>query len=164
MASPANETVVYPFTAFRFAVIISVPDVADALCNASFAECDGLEMTMDVKTIREGGNNAAQIRLLGAVNYGTLTLKRGMTENFDLWNWFESLYEAAEPDQPPKPITRANVTVTVFAADGIKENVKFFLERCLPLKLKAPPLNAKDGIVAIEELQLAYEWLSRVRN
>jgi hypothetical protein len=32
------------------------------------------------------------------------------------------------------------------------------------LKLKAPPLNAKDGIVAIEELQLAYEWLSRVRN
>lgn len=157
MPNPAKETVTYPFTAFRFSVIISVPAVMDgALCNASFAECDGLEMTMDVKTIREGGNNAAQVRLFGAVNYGTLTLKRGMTENFELWTWFESLYELGAP------VARGDVTVTYLAADGIKENVAFFLERCLPLKLKAPPLNAKDGIVAIEELQLAYEWLSRI--
>jgi hypothetical protein len=28
------------------------------------------------------------------------------------------------------------------------------------VKLKAPALNAKDGVVAIEELQLAYESLS----
>ena len=34
------------------------------------------------------------------------------------------------------------------------------LGRVLPVKLKAPPLNAKDGMVAVEELQLAYEWLS----
>ena len=160
MASPAA----LPFTNFNFAVEIRVEGVAEQICDAAFSECDGLEMNMDVKTIREGGNNAAQVRLFGAVNYGTLTLKRGMTANFDLWDWFESLYEVAEPDQPPKTITRADVTVTVFAADGLTANVKFFLERCLPLKLKAPPLNAKDGIVAIEELQLAYEWLSRVRN
>lgn len=156
MPNPTKETITYPFTAFRFSVTISVPGMSGALCNASFAECDGLEMTMDVKTIREGGNNAAQVRLFGAVNYGTLTLKRGMTENFELWTWFESLYELN------KPVTRADVTVTYLAADGVKENVAFFLEQCLPLKLKAPPLNAKDGIVAIEELQLAYEWLSRV--
>lgn len=158
MAATAPETTLYPFTAFRFAVAISVPSIApDPLCNASFAECDGLEMSMDVKTIREGGNNAAQVRLFGAVTYGTLTLKRGMTTNFDLWNWFESLYE------PGKATARGDVTVTSFAADGITEQVRFFLEHCLPLKLKAPPLNAKDGMVAIEELQIAYEWLSRVR-
>jgi hypothetical protein len=29
----------------------------------------------------------------------------------------------------------------------------------LPLKLKAPALNAKDGMIAVEELQLAYERL-----
>jgi phage tail-like protein len=159
MAAPAKETILYPFTAFRFAVDISVPDLSpDPLCHAAFAECDGLEMTMDMKTIREGGNNAAQVRLSGAVNYGTLALKRGMTSNFDLWNWFESLYE------PGKPMARGEVTVTSFAADGATEQSKFFLERCLPLKLKAPVLNAKEGAVAIEELQVAYEWLSRVRN
>jgi phage tail-like protein len=156
MPNPASETVIYPFTAFRFAVDIVRSDLPASLCNASFAECDGLEMTMDVKTIREGGNNAAQVRLYGAVNYGTLTLKRGMTANFDLWDWFEFIY------QFDKPVVRAHVTVTVFAADGKTKNAAFFLENCLPLKLKAPPLNAKDGIVAIEEMQLAYEWLSRV--
>jgi hypothetical protein len=30
----------------------------------------------------------------------------------------------------------------------------------VPIKIKAPPLNGKDGIVAIEEMQLAYEILS----
>ena len=38
----------------------------------------------------------------------------------------------------------------------------FRLSRCVPVKLKAPALNAKDGIVAIEELQLAYESLELV--
>jgi len=159
MANPASETTTYPFTAFRFSVTISVPSFSnDPLCSAAFAECDGLEANMDAKTIREGGNNSAQIRLFGAVNYGTLTLKRGMTSNFDLWNWFESLYD------PDKAMARGDVTVTVYDADGVEESVGFFLERCLPLKLKAPPLNAKEGVVAIEELQLAYEWMSRVRT
>jgi hypothetical protein len=31
------------------------------------------------------------------------------------------------------------------------------LSRCIPVKLKSPALNAKDGVVAIEELQIAYE-------
>src|SRR5919109_3917627 len=87
MPNPANETVIYPFTAFNFAVEINVPGVAPKVCNASFSECDGLETTMEVKTIREGGNNGEQIRLTGPLSYGQLTLKRGMTENFDLWDW-----------------------------------------------------------------------------
>ena len=28
------------------------------------------------------------------------------------------------------------------------------------MKLKAPPLNAKDGMVAVEEFQLAYESMA----
>jgi phage tail-like protein len=49
----------------------------------------------------------------------------------------------------------------VLAADGTTEQARFVLDRCLPVKVKAPALNAKDGIVAIEELQLAYESLTR---
>ena len=83
MAAP-----VYPFTAFNFAVEINRGEDGAPLVNAAFSECDGLEMSMDVKTIREGGANDRQIRLNGPVNYGQLTLKRGMTESFDLWKWF----------------------------------------------------------------------------
>ena len=49
---------------------------------------DGLEMGMDVKTIREGGSNDRQVRLAGPATYGNLTLKRGMTDaSFELWQW-----------------------------------------------------------------------------
>ena len=148
---PTNEKVNFPFMAFNFAVEIKVEGVAMQICDAAFAECDGLEMTMDVKTIREGGNNGKQIRLTGAMNYASLTLKRGMTETFDLWKWIELVQT--------NPETRADAEVVVFSPDK-KVRAKFLLSRCLPVKLKAPPLNAAAGGVAIEELQLAYESLT----
>ena len=141
-----------PFTSFNFAVEINVPDVVPLACNAAFQECDGLEMTIEVKTIREGGNNGRQIRLAGPYAFGQVTLKRGMTESFDLWDWMEATVT--------KPSLRADAEVVLYAADGVTERVRFILSRCIPVKLKAPALNAKDGTVAIEEFQMAYESLS----
>jgi len=120
--------------------------------GGSFAECDGLEMTMEVKTIREGGGNDRQIRLNGPVSYGTLTLKRGMTSSFDLWKWFR--------DSVADPGLRADVEVVLLATDGATERARFALTRCVPTKMKAPALNAKDGQIAIEEMQVAYETLT----
>jgi phage tail-like protein len=74
-----------------------------------------------------------------------------MTENFDLWKWFHDTVE--------QPRLRADADVVLLAADGVTERVRFRLERCLPVKLKAPALNAKDGQIAIEELQIAYETM-----
>jgi phage tail-like protein len=142
---------VYPFSAFNFSVEIT-PDGASApLCSAEFAECDGLEMTMEVKTIREGGNNGTQIRLAGPAAYGQLTLKRGMTSSFELWQWFERVLR--------EPKVRASAQVVLYAPDGTTQRAVWVLNRCVPLKLKAPPLNAREGIVAIEEMQLGYESL-----
>jgi phage tail-like protein len=142
---------VYPFTAFNFSVEINRGEDGKPLVNAAFSECDGLEMSMEVKTIREGGGNDRQIRLNGPVSYGQLTLKRGMTESFDLWNWFHDTVE--------QPQLRADAEVVLLAADGQTERARFKLDRCLPVKMKAPALNAKDGQIAIEELQIAYETL-----
>ena len=152
MSKPANETTVYPFTAFNFAVEIKVEGVATQICEAAFSECDGLEMSMDVKTIREGGNNGKQIRLTGPINYGQVAMKRGMTATFDLWDWFNLMLTNAA--------LRADAEVVIFAADGKTERARFVLSRCLPVKLKSPALNAAGGGVAIEELQLSYESLS----
>ena len=149
MSNSANETTKYPFTAFNFAVEINVPGVSSKVCSAAFSECDGLDMTMEVKTIREGGNSGRQYRLAGPVTYGQLSLKRGMTATFDLWDWFNATLNNAQ--------LRADAEVVLFAGDGRTERARFILERCLPVKVKAPSLNAKDGMIAIEELQLAYE-------
>ena len=152
MANPANEQVAYPFTAFNFAVEIKVDGVAMQVVDAAFSECDGLEMSMEVKTIREGGNNGRQIRLTGPLTFGQVTMKRGMTANLELWDWFNLMLTNQS--------LRADAEVVIFAADGQTERARFQLSRCVPVKLKSPALNAKDGAVAIEELQLAYEKLT----
>ena len=145
-----------PFTAFNFAVEIVRSDAPSPLVAAAFAECDGLEMSMEIKTIREGGSNDRQVRLAGPATLGQLTLKRGMTDDsFELWQWMS--------DSIADPGLRAEAEVVLLAADGA-ERARFVLSRCLPVKVKAPSLNGKDGAVAIEELQLAYERITVKRG
>lgn len=141
----------YPFSAFNFEIRIHKQGDQTLLCGGAFSDCDGLEMTMDVKTIRQGGDNARQIRLAGPASFGQLTLKRGMTEGHDLWNWFTQTLA--------DPSLRADAQIVMFETDKSKQTALFNLERCIPVKIKAPALNARDGIVAIEELQIAYETL-----
>ena len=145
-----------PFMTFNFRVQIVIVGASgiglkSPLCDSAFAECDGLEMTMEPKTYREGGGNTEHIRLVGPVTYGTLTLKRGMTRNFDLWKWF-----AAVAGSAGKQGTDASGVVVLRAADRGSDLVKFKLTGCLPIKIKAPSLNAREGMVAIEEMQIAY--------
>ena len=153
----------YPLINFNFLVELAMQqkgtlDLPDPFCNGEFAECDGLEMTMEPKTVREGGNNTQQIHLVGPVSYGTLTLKRGMTTNQDLWVWFNAV--VANPSAPtPARGALANAVITMCDAAQTPQ-VVFNLNDCLPIKLKAAPLNAKDGGVAIEEIQIAYSSFS----
>lgn len=150
---PEQQPRPYPFMAFNFAVEIHRAGQGDPLVSAAFADCDGLEMTMEVKTIKEGGAPGRAIRVNGAVAYANLTLKRGMTEDFALWKWFE--------DSIGDPRLRADAEVVLLGPDG-SERARFQLSRCVPIKMKAPTLSAAGGGIAIEELQIAYETLKFV--
>lgn len=146
--------IVDPFTVFNFEVLLRVGNaaalgLANPLCDAGFAECDGLEMTMEPKTWREGGNNQSQIHLVGPVSYGNLTLKRGMTANLDLWKWF-----ALSTGNDNRSLRASGVILVSDAART--PTLRYTLYDCLPLKIKSPSLNARDGVVAVEEMQLAY--------
>lgn len=153
----------YPLTSFNFLVALTIdqPDalgVSSPMCNGEFAECDGLDMTMEPRTLREGGNNTRQIHLVGPVTYGNLTLKRGMTPNQDLWKWFSTA--VASPAAPTQRRgAAANAEITMLDAAGTPQ-VVYRLFDCLPLKLKGAALNAKDGLVAIEEMQIAYSYFT----
>src|SRR3989442_12578413 len=110
MPTSANETVVRPFVAFNFAVEINLEGESDTLCSASFAECDGLDVSMEVKTIREGGNNGQQIRFPGGRTSGQVPLKRGMTSSFAPWDWGEETLR--------RPKRSAKAEGVAFVPDG----------------------------------------------
>lgn len=142
-----------PFTTFNFFVSLVLDNENTPICEGEFSECDGIEMSLEPKTIREGGNNGRQIHLMGPVKYGQLSLKRGMTEDFGLWDWFERIQQSRS--------LRASGEISMISSDRARDDVRFAISGCLPIKLKAPALNAKDGQIAIEELQIAYETLYR---
>jgi len=173
-----------PFTSFNFLIEIKVEGVSSSVCAGAFAECDGLEMTLEPKTIREGGRNFGPVHLAGPISYGQLVLKRGMTSNLDLWNWFESMVGdvssggllgsagasssvsvgpggigTSSGTKPPVGALRATAEIVMLAADGSTEQAHFKLTGCMPVKLKAPALNAKEGLVAVEEMTILYESL-----
>ena len=144
-----------PWTTFRFEVVLDLdeptPGLDSPLCDAAFAECDGLEITMAPKVVESGGVNDRQIHLIGPVTNGQLTLKRGMTNNLQLWNWF------AQGTVPGSVLT-AHGEITLWAADGTP-SIQWTVTGCLPVKMRAPALNAQTGLVAVEELTLVYEQL-----
>lgn len=148
----------HPFTTFNFRIELAYGG-GGAICAGEFAECDGLEMTIEPKTIREGGNNSRPIHLVGQVSYGQLTLKRGMTSDFGLWDWFDAVQRTNGHG------IRAAGEIAIQSAQAVPDArtdlVVFELKGCLPVKLKAPGLNARDGQIAIEEMQIAYETLTR---
>jgi phage tail-like protein len=74
-----------------------------------------------------------------------------MTADFALWRWFEQV-------QRDRTL-RASGRILMLASDRSGADVRFDLTGCLPVKLKAPTLSAKDGEIAIEEMQIAYETL-----
>jgi phage tail-like protein len=145
-----------PFIAFRFEVVLDLDKpttgLTSPLCEAAFSECDGLELTMQTKTLEVGGVNDRQIHLIGPVTNSQLTLKRGMTNNLQLWQWFSS-------GTKPGSVLTAHGQITLWDADGTP-GIQFNLTECLPVRMRAPSLNAKgDGGIAIEELAIVYSKL-----
>jgi phage tail-like protein len=140
---------------FNFLIRIDTGD-GGPLCEAAFAECTGLEMSAATKTIREGGNNAGPVHLTGPITYGTLALKRGMSETFDLWTWFDDVYRDGGQHQ------RAECEIEVRTPDRRATAYSLSLTGCLPVKLKAADLNAREGGIAIEEIEIAYQGMRMI--
>jgi phage tail-like protein len=144
-----------PLTTFRFEVVLDldqpVGNLTSPLCDAAFAECDGLEMSMEPKTVEQGGVNDSHVHLIGPLKFSQVVLKRGMTSNLQLWNWMALAGQGV--------VASASGTVTMWDS-GSTPVIEFALQGCLPVRMRAPSLNARDGLIAIEELALVYQTMS----
>lgn len=154
MSSPER-----PFPAHNFEVTITIYD-GMWVCTAGFQEVSGLQMSMKLQTIREGGNNGQQIHLPGPIEYGQLTLKRGLTLTGELWSWFEAFNDSVN-QKKARLLADADLRLQGGTPD---ESVTFHLANCFPVRLVAPSLHAIDGRVAIEELAVQYERMNRVQS
>jgi phage tail-like protein len=121
------------------------------VCSGAFAECSGLEATMEPKTIREGGRNYGSAQRAGYTNFATVILKRGISTNQNLYQIFNSVSTGMFAP-------RMQVTINVFDING-QAQMAWQLNHAMPIKYKFSDLNAKNSEVGIEELHLVHEGL-----
>ena len=121
------------------------------VCGGAFAECSGLESSMEPKLIRAGGMNYGAVQRVGPVSFATVVLKRGMTRTPDLFRWYQ-LVAGGEY------AWRLSAELVVLDSAG-EPALTWGLDNCLPVKFKAADLNARGTDIGIEELHLAHEGL-----
>lgn len=153
-----NEVVRYPLHVFRFHVEFFEDSLREGtnnaapLCDGAFAECTGLEATMEPKVIQVGGQNYGAAQRVGPVTFATVILKRGITQARHLWQWFTFV------TQENKYAYRLTVKITL-QNEGGEPLLVWELDKALPIKFTGPDLNATATDVGIEELHLAHEGL-----
>jgi phage tail-like protein len=138
-----------PYRNFRYRVEI------DGIQQAGFSEATVPDSTVEVVEYREGTepNPATPRKLTGVVKYGNLSLKWGITDSMDLYNWHKDVMMGT--------VERKNISVIVIDEEGNDQSRWNFIQ-AWPTKYDAPDLTAKGSDVSIETLEIVHEGMERV--
>lgn len=133
-----------PFRSFNFRVEL------DGITRAGFRECSGLDASQDPIEYREGTEGLTARKLPGLNKYSNITLKWGMTDDTELWDWRKKASMGA--------IQRKNGSI-VLLDDAGKEKLRWNFREAWPTKWTGPSFNSTGNEVAIETLEIAHEGL-----
>ena len=133
-----------PFTGFNFRVEI------DGIQIAAFSEVSGLESETAVIEYRVGGGRNTVRKLPGLTKYANIVLRRGMTQDAELWNWHKRIIEGNAD--------RRNGSIVLLDNEG-NAVVRWNFVRGWICKWEGPALNASANEVAIETIAIAHEGL-----
>lgn len=125
----------------------------DGIDRAGFRECSGLDSAQDPIEYREGNEKPLTVRKLpGLVKYSNITLKWGIIEDTDLFEWRTTAVDGK--------VERKNGSILLLDDTG-EEKVRWNFRDGWPTKWTGPSFNATGNEVAIETLEIAHEGIER---
>ncbi len=135
-----------PYKAFNFLVEI------DGITVAAFKQVGGLASETEVIEYRTGSDKTSTVRKLpGLTKYANIVLKRGVTQDRQLWNWRKAIEQGTAD--------RRNGSI-VLLDDERNPVVRWHFSNGWIAKFVGPDLNAKADDVAIETIEIAHEGLT----
>ena len=134
-------------TSCRFSIDI------EGLILAVFTECSGLSGEVEVETYQEGGLNDYEHKLPGRTKYGNVTLKSGVANAVDLWDWFQ---RGATGN-----VIRRDLSIVMYAQDH-GEAMRWNLLQAFPVQWQGPDFTAGSTDIAVHSLELAHNGISHV--
>jgi phage tail-like protein len=152
---PAGSHVfVDPTTTFNFGLEIG------SVVVAAFTEVSGMSAQMDVFEYKEGGLNEHTHKFPGRTSFGNVTLKWGMTESQDLWDWYLETLRWTSSATGNNP--RRDVSVVSFkSGEGKTPASRWNLIDAFPVKWTGPSWNTAQSTIAIESLEIAFRTMDR---
>jgi phage tail-like protein len=136
-----------PYKSFRFRLEI------DGITQAGFSDCSGFGSKVEVVEYREGGDAATVRKLPGKNTFPDITLKWGITDSRELYEW----HRAAINGQ----IQRKNGSIILLNDVG-EEKVRWNFFTAWPSGYDGPDFSGKGTDVAIDTLTISCERLERV--
>jgi phage tail-like protein len=134
-----------PFRNFSFILEI------EGINQAGFSDVSGFGSATAPVEYQEGGFNTAR-KLPGQTSYPNITLKWGMTDNRDLYDWYRDITKGI--------VVRRDGSIVLNDQAG-SEVARWNFRDAWPTKYDATDLSAKGTDVAIETLELVCEFLER---
>ncbi len=131
-----------PYGAYNFRVEI------DGIDRAGFQEVSGLDSSQDAIDYREGTDPLHSRKLPGVNTYSNVTLKRGITDDSQLWDWRKKAIDGK--------VERKHLSI-VLMNDAGDEKQRWNVFHAWPTKWEGPSFNASGNDVAIETLELVHE-------
>jgi len=139
-----------PYRGFRFRVEI------DGITTAGFSEVTIPDSTTDSVDYREGTDTPTQKKLSGLIKYGNITLKKGITDSMELYDWRKQV------EQKGASGARKNMSLILIDEEG-NDKCRWDIVEAWPTKYDASDFNAKGNEVIIETLEIVHEGIARVK-
>lgn len=126
--------------------------------QGAFAECTGLGSENEIVEYKASTISGEFVLkyLPGRMKYNKITLKRGITDAMDLWDWRKLVEQGKVND------ARKNGSIVMFSTEG-QEMARWNIENAWPSKLTGPTADAKSNQPGIEELEIVFEKYERVK-
>ncbi len=142
----------------------------DAIIGSRFGvELDGVQMAyfqsvsgfsnetelIEDKVVTDKGQTVVR-KTPGQLTWGPITLSRGLTTDMELWNWRKSVIDGDTAGM------RRNGSIIMYNHEG-EEVSRYNFSDAWPSKWTGPAAKADDTSVAVEEIEIQYESLERVK-
>jgi phage tail-like protein len=137
----------YPASAFCFKV--TVPGNSG---DAYFRSVSGLRSEHEVLDVREGGINNFTHRLIGAVKWSNLVLKRGFTGSKEFIEW-RNLWVVGTT------MERKEITIVQLASDMKTVITTWKAQKAWPVKWEVSEFDATKSELTMETLEIAHHGL-----
>jgi phage tail-like protein len=132
-----------PYRGYNFRLEI------DNSAVAGFSECGGLTADTDPVDYREGTDVRLSVRkLTGLRKFSNISLKRGYTDNKELWNWYKNILNGTTDRR-----NGAIVLQDELHADVLRWN----WSDGWVTKYEGPAFNAHTNDVTIEHIEIVVE-------